>query len=230
VGAGGSDMSCVAQNHSIYCDTALRFLTTVAKVKDSTGCCAECLKYQPVGVGGGGQPCNIWTFCGPSGSCTLSGEGVARPAHWTNMAVGDCVLLYWPVASTGQPSISGPIAQKTSANLSYWTGARPALPSVARPHVLFQRRAHPYRATHDAWACHSRLLCIWVAKYECAQLKHLPCACKLGVIMDPLSILMLEHGPDIYASVKDRVAGTGCGHEPISLRESLVVHPTAGQP
>jgi hypothetical protein len=105
-------MSCVAQNHSIYCDTALRFLTTVAKVKDSTGCCAECLKYQPVGVGGGGQPCNIWTFCGPSGSCTLSGEGVARPAHWTNMAVGDCVLLYWPVASTGQPSISGPIAQR----------------------------------------------------------------------------------------------------------------------
>jgi len=211
VGAGGS---CVEQTHSIYYDQALQPLTKIPNVNDSAGCCAECLEFQPVGAGGGGKLCNTWTFCGPGGSCTLSGE-VASPPQWTTMAVGDCVLLNWPTARTGQFVVPHLTAQKTSSNLSYWTGARPVLLSVSRSPNLLKSSAALQRAPDSVRACRDRLQCIWVVRNERAQLEHFCCRVyrKPGDVWSHY-LSRCWRNAQIHASVKDRLAGTCCGREP----------------
>ncbi len=168
----------MAQTDFIYYDQALQWLAKLGKVNGSAACCAECLKFEkPAGAGGGATPCNLWTFCpGPGGGCTLANRGIASPPQWTNMTVGDCVLLNWPTsAKTGQIKWTV-TAQSNATNLSYQTGARPVLLCCSNA------RTFPSQCctAESARLCESlpgSLLCVRVARKKRVQLSTSVPAC-----------------------------------------------------
>ncbi len=153
----GGGLSCVAKNHTIYYDKSHQLLDTFHNVDDVSGCCAECRKFNErnspgagaAGTGGAAAVCQLWTFCGPGGNCTLPGD-VSDPPPWTVMTAGDCVLLSSPYYFTGQrlPPDYGSNRWRSLAALAYCSGAQPGLlqpdelPAGARRTCLELCREH----------------------------------------------------------------------------------------